>query len=163
MQSLRPGRLSRLMQTGLVVLQASFLLGCSTAVQKQLGSYDDASSNGPDAVATVRNADFSARFPTNNEPPDRQAGESSKPLLFPGAEPESSPPPASRDRDPGYGVRTASLEPVAIRGDDVEINFEGADVSSVAKALLGDVLQLNFVVVAPDRNRLQGRGAHAVA
>ena len=148
MQSLRAGRLSRLMQTGLVVLQASFLLGCSTAVQKQLGSYDDASSNGPDAVATVRNADFSARFPTNNEPPDRQAGESSKPLLFPGTELESSPPPASRDRDrdQGYGVRTASLEPVAIRGDDVEINFEGADIPSVAKALLGDVLQLNFVV-----------------
>src|SRR5262249_24564904 len=44
------------------------------------------------------------------------------------------------------GMRMASLEPVAIRGDGVEINFEGADVPSVAKLLLGDVLHLNFVV-----------------
>jgi general secretion pathway protein D len=126
-----------------VVLQAGVLAGCSTALQKQFGAYDDK----PDATtATVRNADFSARFTAaTDEAPDRQRGESSKPLLFPGTEPES---PAAPSRDPGssYGVRTASLEPVAIRGDGVEINFEGADVPTVAKALLGDVLHLNFVV-----------------
>jgi general secretion pathway protein D len=130
-------------QAGIVVLQVCFLAGCSTALQKQFGAYDDK----PDATtATVRNADFSARFTAaTDEAPDRQRGESSKPLLFPGTEPES---PATPSRDPGssYGVRTASLEPVAIRGDGVEINFEGADIPTVAKALLGDVLHLNFVV-----------------
>src|SRR5262249_20843662 len=129
-------------RAGVVVLQAWVLAGCSTALQKQFGAYDDK----PDATTTtVRNADFSARFTAaTDDPPDRQAGESSKPLLFPGTEPESSP---ARSRDPGdLGVRTASLEPVAIRGDGVEINFEGADVPTVAKALLGDVLHLNFVV-----------------
>ena len=146
MQSLRPWRVAHLMRAGVVVLvvvlQAGFLAGCSTSLQKQFGAYDDA----PDRVSTtVRNADLSARFPTADESPDRQSGESSKPLLFPGIEPESPPPPASRDPG-GLGVRTASLEPVAIRGDGVEINFEGADIPTVAKALLGDVLHLNFVV-----------------
>ena len=32
------------------------------------------------------------------------------------------------------------------RGDGVEINFDGADIQTVAKTLLGDVLKLNFVV-----------------
>jgi len=141
MQSLRRWRVSRLMRAGAVVLQVCFLASCSTSLQKQFGAYDDA----PDTVAAVRNADFSARFPTaTDEPFDRQSGDSSRPLLFPGAEPESRPP-ASRDPG-GLGVRTASLEPVAIRGDGVEINFEGADIPTVAKALLGDVLHLNFVV-----------------
>jgi general secretion pathway protein D len=143
MQSLRRWRVSRLTRAGVVVLQVWFLAGCSTSVQKQFGAYDEK----PDATTTtVRNADFSARFPTStDELPDRQASESSKPLLFPGTEPES---PSAPSRDPGssYGVRTASLEPVAIRGDGVEVNFEGADVPTVAKALLGDVLHLNFVV-----------------
>ena len=141
MQSLRRWRVSRLMRATVVVLQAGFLASCSTSLQKQFGAYDDK----PDAATTtVRNADFSARFPTATEElPDRQASESSKPLLFPGSEPESPP---VRSRDSEYGVRTASLEPVAIRGDGVEINFEGADVPTVAKALLGDVLHLNFVV-----------------
>ncbi len=141
MQSVPRWRVSRLMRAGVVVLQAWFLSDCSTSLQKQFGAYDDA----PGTVAAVRNADFSARFPAaTDEPFDRQSGDSSKPLLFPGAEPASQPP-ASRDpRD--LGVRTASLEPVAIRGDGVEINFEGADIPTVAKALLGDVLHLNFVV-----------------
>jgi general secretion pathway protein D len=130
------------MWAAVVVLQAGVLAGCSTSLQKQFGAYEE-SPNG--ATATVRNADFSARFAAaTDDPPDRQAGESSKPLLFPGAEPESPP---ARSRDQGdLGVRTASLEPVAIRGDGVEVNFEGADVPTVAKALLGDVLHLNFVV-----------------
>jgi len=141
MQSLRLWPVSHVVQGAIVVLPVCFLVGCSTSLQKQLGAYDDA----PDHVSTtVRNADLSARFPTaTDEQPDRQSGESSKPLLFPGTEPESPP----RSRDPGdLGVRTASLEPVTIKGDGVEINFENADVPTVAKALLGDVLHLNFVV-----------------
>ena len=44
-------------------------------------------------------------------------------------------------------MRTASLQQAAfLKGDGVEMNFEGADVQTVAKTLLGDILQLNFVV-----------------
>jgi general secretion pathway protein D len=49
-----------------------------------------------------------------------------------------------RNSDPN--MRVASLDGVALRGDGVEINFDGADVHTVAKTLLGDILQLNFVV-----------------
>jgi general secretion pathway protein D len=54
-------------------------------------------------------------------------------------------PERQRDRDPE--MRTASLQQAAfVKGDGVEMNFEGADVQTVAKTLLGDILQLNFVV-----------------
>jgi general secretion pathway protein D len=129
------------MRGTVVILQTCFLVDCSTALQKKFGGADTA----PDATTTsVRNADFTARSPTAaDQVPDRQAPDSSRPLLFPGFEPESPP---SRSRDSDYGVRTASLEPLTIRGDDVELNFESADIASAAKAVLGDVLHLNFAV-----------------
>jgi general secretion pathway protein D len=65
-----------------------------------------------------------------------------KPLLFPGTQPDEPTP--SPDSRPGF--RTASVQPVSISGDGVEMNFEGADIQTVAKTLLGDVLQQNFVV-----------------
>jgi general secretion pathway protein D len=141
MQSLGQWRISDLMRGTVVILQTCFLVGCSTALQKKLGAAD----NAPDATTSaVRNADFSARSPTAaDQVPDRQAPGPSGPLLFPGSEHESAP---SRSRDSEYRVRTASLEPVTIRGDDVELNFEGAEIASAAKAVLGDVLYLNFAV-----------------
>jgi general secretion pathway protein D len=96
-----------------------------------------------DATDSVRSADFSARFPLANEG-DSRTGGSSRPFLFPGSdvEPEAEP---QRERDPN--MRTASLQQAAfVKGDGVEMNFDGADVQTVAKTLLGDILQLNFVV-----------------
>jgi general secretion pathway protein D len=141
MQSLRRWRVSRLVRATVVILQTCLLVACSTSLQKKLGAHD----NAPDATTSaVRNADFSARSPiAADEAPDGQGPRSSKPLLFPGAEPESPP---QRSRDSDYGVRTASSEPVTVRGDDVEINLEGTDIASAAKAVLGDVLHLNFAV-----------------
>jgi general secretion pathway protein D len=73
---------------------------------------------------------------------DSRTGGSSRPFLFPGSDIEPEP---QRERDPD--MRTASLQQAAfIKGDGVEMNFDGADVQTVAKALLGDILQLNFVV-----------------
>jgi general secretion pathway protein D len=94
-----------------------------------------------DATDSVRSADFSARFPLANEG-DSRAGGSSRPFLFPGSDVEPEP---QRERDPD--MRTASLQQAAfVKGDGVEMNFDGADVQTVAKTLLGDILQLNFVV-----------------
>jgi general secretion pathway protein D len=140
MPVLRPGSIV------LIFLQAFLLAGCSSAMQRYFGS-GSGSYEEPDAASsTVRNADLRVRSPVANDQPDQQSGESLKPLLFPGAETEL-PASAPRGREPSpSGLRMASLEPVAIKGDGVEINFEGADVSSVAKTLLGDVLHLNFVV-----------------
>jgi len=94
-----------------------------------------------DATDSVRSADFSARFPVANDGDSRTSG-SSRPFLFPGSDVEPEP---QRERDPD--MRTASLQQAAfVKGDGVEMNFDGADVQTVAKALLGDILQLNFVV-----------------
>jgi general secretion pathway protein D len=95
-----------------------------------------------DAMDSVRNTDFSARFPLANEGESGRARESSQPFLFPGSDVQPEP---QRDRDPE--MRTASLQQAAfVKGDGVEMNFDGADVQTVAKTLLGDILQLNFVV-----------------
>jgi general secretion pathway protein D len=95
-----------------------------------------------DTMASVRNADFGARFPLASEGDSGRSRESSLPLIFPGSDTESEP---QRGRDPD--MRTASLQQAAfVRGDGVEMNFDGADVQTVAKSLLGDILQLNFVV-----------------
>jgi general secretion pathway protein D len=100
-----------------------------------------------DGVDKVRSTDFSPRFPVANEGSSksastRESSESTQPFLFPGSDVAPERP---RDRDPE--MRTASLQQAAfLKGDGVEMNFEGADVQTVAKTLLGDILHLNFVV-----------------
>jgi general secretion pathway protein D len=124
-----------------VVVLLSALPGC---VASNVSFTEDAAPR--DTFNSVRNADFSARFPAA-EGRSGGSSESPKPLLFPGADVE---PDSRRNQDPA--MRSASLQqaslqqPASGKGDGVEINFDGADVQTVAKYLLGDVLQLNFVV-----------------
>jgi general secretion pathway protein D len=113
------------------------LVGCVTSNTAPTAGY--ASS---DATDSVRSVDFSARFPSASEGDSRTRGPN-QPFLFPGSDVEESAP--ERERDPD--MRTASLQQAAfVKGDGVEMNFDGADVQTVAKTLLGDILQLNFVV-----------------
>ena len=71
---------------------------------------------------------------------------SAQPLLFPGAEPSQYQPSSEPGRDPASPrVAVASIGAIP-RGSSVDINFEDADVHSVAKSLLGDVLELNYLV-----------------
>jgi general secretion pathway protein D len=95
-----------------------------------------------DATDTVRNTDFSPRFPLASEEESGRTRESTRPFIFPGSDTE---PEQRRDRDPE--MRSASLQPAAfLKGDGVEMNFDDADVQTVAKTLLGDILKLNYVV-----------------
>jgi general secretion pathway protein D len=125
---------------GVVLLSA--LPGCGTS---NVSLPENAAPR--DAFTAVRNADFSARFPTTESRPDA-GSESPKPMLFPSADVDPEP----RRSNPDPTMRPASLQqaslqqPASVKGDGVEINFDGADVQTVAKYLLGDVLQLNFVV-----------------
>jgi general secretion pathway protein D len=113
------------------------LVGCVTSNPAPTAGF--ASS---DATDSVRSVDFSARFPSASEGDSRTRGPN-QPFLFPGSDVEESAP--ERERDPD--MRTASLQQAAfVKGDGVEMNFDGADVQTVAKTLLGDILQLNFVV-----------------
>src|ERR1700747_1958010 len=133
---------------GALALAVCLLAGCASQLTSQIQKLDPSASIGsPDAAATVRNTDLSARFPGTTTVDQQQQSEksdaSSQPLLFPAADTKPLAPASS---DPGSGQRTASLEPVAMRGDGVEMNFENAEIHAVAKTLLGDILQLNFVV-----------------
>ena len=143
-----------------VVLMLGPLIGCAGPTASLVGD----SSTSHDAFNSVRRADFSPRFPTS-EGQSQESGQSAKPLLFPGADVAPASPRDQSARtaslepgDQGAGTATASIQPAAfvkggnlqqapsVNNDGVEINFDGADVQTVAKFLLGDILQLNFTV-----------------
>jgi general secretion pathway protein D len=102
-------------------------------------------------VDTIRNSDFSARIPNGLGENSDTANQPHRPLLFPGS--ESEPPlreaPALREANsqPSAPIRVASADMGAITtGAGVEISFENADIPTVAKTILGDILELNYVV-----------------
>jgi general secretion pathway protein D len=127
---------------GLALL--STLPGCGSA---NVALTEAAAPPERDAFNAIRNADLSPRYSANEHRADASS-ESPKPLLFPSADVDSDP----KRSSPDPAMRNASLQQASLqqsgsaRGDGVEINFDGADVQTVAKYLLGDVLQLNFVV-----------------
>jgi general secretion pathway protein D len=111
------------------------LAGCVTSATAPTAGFATS-----DATDSVRGADFSARFASAGDGDSGRSSESSQPFLFPGSDVEPE-----RPQDPD--MQTASLQQAAyVKGDGVEINFDGADVQTVAKSLLGDILQLNYVV-----------------
>src|SRR5262249_7756073 len=89
-----------------------------------------------------RGLDLSPRFPSSVDDDSSTGREPSQPLLFPGAENDPEP---QQEQSPQ--LRVASAQPGAVVvGQGVEMNFDGADIRSVAKAVLGDVLKLNVLV-----------------
>jgi general secretion pathway protein D len=148
-------------RTGIALLQIFLLLGCLLGCSMPATLLDRKTPTGPaDPVASsVSKADLSARMPTSMGNGNHDPSDSSAPMLYPGAAPGTSAPatdgPSSDLRSASAGPdasgdppgqRVASAEPVTIRGDGVEMNFEGTDIPSAAKSLLGDVLHLNFEI-----------------
>lgn len=132
-----------LVRVGIVSVQVSVLAGCGMS---QLVSKleNGGTLQSQDAAATVRNADLSAKNPATIDERSGGSDQPLKPLLFPGTPADVAP--ASPDPESGTGIRSASAQPVSFSGDGVEMNFESADIQTVAKTLLGDILQQNFVV-----------------
>ncbi|MGB8629534.1 MAG: secretin N-terminal domain-containing protein, partial [Xanthobacteraceae bacterium] len=135
------------LRTSTALLQIFFLVGCS-ASQSLLQKQPAASLGSSDAVvSSVNNADLSPRFPGPAKDGAANSSDAPAPLLFPGAEPASvAPAYNSEERSASAEEQTASAEPVMLRGDGVEMNFEGTDIATAAKTLLGDVLHLNFEI-----------------
>jgi general secretion pathway protein D len=94
-----------------------------------------------DVIDPIRDADLRARNPGA----DRQAasgGRSNRPILVPGSDTAPTAPllrDVAQDQPPGGSGAVATPA-------GVEFNFEGADIPTVARSLLGDVLGLAFVV-----------------
>jgi general secretion pathway protein D len=129
--------LHRMLQISAVGAVVCSSLGCS-ASDKQLGSTAQR-----DPFASIRSADLRAHFPAATDPQIGNSGQSSEPLLFPGSAAEPAPSPGGPTAD----FRVASADPAAVvRGDGVELNFEGAEIQNVAKTVLGDTLGISFVV-----------------
>jgi general secretion pathway protein D len=99
------------------------------------------SAAGPNVADQVSGLDLTPRFPTADDNTSNQR-EPSQPLIFPGAENDPEP-----QREQNDYTRVASAQPGAVLvGQGVEMNFDGADIRTVAKTVLGDVLKLNVLV-----------------
>jgi general secretion pathway protein D len=100
-----------------------------------------------DPVDPVRYADLSARQPRPTEGDSGITSGSAQPLLFPGSEITLPQPsggePGADPASPRVAVASIGAVP---RREGVDINFEDADVQTVAKSLLGDILELNYIV-----------------
>jgi general secretion pathway protein D len=100
-------------------------------------------------VDPIRDADLRARWPgpAGGQQPTAAgaSGRSASPMLFPGAD-QDNPAPAPSPRI-GTDTREASAEDdPAAASSGVEMNFDSADIQTVAKSLLGDSLGLNYVI-----------------
>ncbi len=133
------------LQVLLAPLISDSLVGCSAK--------DSYSFPAQDVLDTIRSADLSARSPGA----DRQSGatiQAGRPLLVPGSDAEaaSSALPAGdaqtggRLNPPGANTPGANAPGANASAAGVEFNFDGADIQTVAKTLLGDTLGLSYVV-----------------
>lgn len=131
---------------GVALLQMCFLLGCASSQIAQKAAAAAAGVDSNAVVSSISAADLTPRYPTKVDVGTANSSETqATPMLYPGSEPEgAAPAPAPASTAPGSEQRTAAAEPVMLRGDGVEMNFEDTDIATVAKTLLGDVLHLNF-------------------
>src|SRR5262245_21809830 len=115
------------------------LLGCAALDATKSDLKMSAAS--PGIGDRIGGLDLSPRYPSSVEESSSN-GESSQPMLFPGSGSDPEP-----QQEQNTYTRVASAQPGAVVvGQGVEMNFDGADIRSVAKAVLGDVLKLNVLV-----------------
>jgi general secretion pathway protein D len=134
MNAAQRGLWQRIAQLG-AAIPLTCLLGC--AMSEQLVG----STPRPDGVVDpVRNANLRATTPVPVAGRVGAAGQTSRPLLFPGAETEPTP--------QGTSVEASAIPNASVVAptDGVDINFENADIGTVARTLLGDTLGVSFVV-----------------
>ena len=129
----------------------SFVAGCS-AIDKTSTTSSTSSPNQHDPLDAVRNADFRANPGiagdigkyTNGATSGQHIAQGPGPWLFPGEERASA---AAYSPTRSTGTRLAANEPgFTVGAFGVELNFENADISTVSKSILGDVLGLNFLI-----------------
>jgi general secretion pathway protein D len=109
-----------------------------------------------DTVDSIRNADLTARYP----PPVRghtvMGGLSGSPQLFPGLGLGLGQTARSNDHaasiepaaavEPASAAQAAHAQGTSVEGSGVEVNFENADIQTVAKSVVSDTLGMNVVI-----------------
>jgi general secretion pathway protein D len=140
MHAAQRGLWQRIARLGAAIPLICSLFGCamSEQLQGQLGG----STPKPDGVVDpIRNANLHATVPTAAGSQTGAGGQTAHPLLFPGGELE-------RPAPQGTGIEAGNSPTIspAAGTDGVDINFENADIGTVARTLLGDTLGMSFVV-----------------
>jgi general secretion pathway protein D len=137
MNAAQRGLWQRIAQLGAAIPLMCSLLGC--AMSEQLAG----SNPKPDGVVDpIRNANLRATTPVPVAGQTGAAGQPSRPLLFPGAGTEPTPQGTGVEASAVPNLNGSAVSPV----DGVDINFENADIGTVARTLLGDTLGVSFVV-----------------
>lgn len=99
--------------------------------------------SGESVVDSVMTTDLTPRFPASSGQRMQQWGAPPRPEVYTGA--------SDQERETWSEVRRAASEPNGIRAaanpnEGYDLNFENAEVTTVAKAVLGDLLQLTYAV-----------------
>jgi general secretion pathway protein D len=108
-----------------VLLSAGLLASCNP-VTVSSGSGSDI-----DVLDKVRSLDTLPRYPQQANAAEANAGQRSRPVMFEGTEVSD--------------VAEARPQPVAT-GNGFELNFENTPVATVAKVVLGDILQTGYTI-----------------
>ena len=132
-------------RTFLVALLATTLAGCASTDPRAMRGPDSASAPAPDYSAAESQPPLQ-RTALSDPLPDPLPAPAALPLA-----PVRAPPPVSSARvEPGTGVFINEV--AAARGQgpaqegDVVFNFENQPIQAVIKAILGDLLQENYVI-----------------
>nr|WP_244406215.1 type II secretion system secretin GspD [Methylocella silvestris] len=92
----------------------------------------------PDAVDRVRGLDLQPRFPKSSDTVNTGVGGNDRPQLYYGSAADGAAPPPGGSDSAGAGSGAG--------GGGVDLNFENAPITAVAKVILGDVLGVGYAV-----------------
>lgn len=96
----------------------------------------------------IRDADLRARWngPVDAKPGHTTASRSMQPMVYQGLEPDPGSPSPIGEATGAIRVASAADGDPPSKAGEVELNFENADIQTVAKSVLGDSLGLNYVI-----------------
>lgn len=121
-----------------LAIACTLLASCNT-IQDFAGS-----DNTTDVLNKVRSVDLLPRTTSQVAPTEVSTGERAKPIIY-------QPEPLSSADAETLSSRRAANKPGA-GNDNFELNFDNVAIASVAKAVLGDILGVGYVI----DNRVQG-------
>jgi general secretion pathway protein D len=135
----RPGPYAAALSLWLVV--AGLLCGCMIDKSIDFPARDQVTD-------PIRDADLRARWngPVGVQPNGGSgANRPLEPVIFPGVDQSPTAPSSAREAGTLPRVATA-VDGVLVNQGGVDLNFDNADIQTVAKSVLGDALGLNYVI-----------------
>lgn len=97
----------------------------------------------PDVIEAVRRIDIQPRDPQPVEAPVVNPGERRRPMLFPGSDATGA---TATEARPAAATSGPTGSGGSAGQDGYDINFDNAPVATVAKAVLGDILGLGYII-----------------